>query len=221
MTMLGRLLAERVLGRPRVLSRAPGRPRAVALTFDDGPSEWTGAIAAALEAHDCRGTFFLLGSAVRERPDVVAALAAGGHELGNHLWTHADPERQSRADLRAEIDRTAAAIGAAAGATPRLVRPPYCGAPHAVARAAQGGRTRFVVLRSVDPADWSSDSAAQIAERVLAKAGPGDIVCLHDGIAPNNSGTDSRAATAEAVALLVPALLERDLRPVTVSELLA
>ena len=219
--MLGRVLAERLLGRPRVLRRAPGRPAAVALTFDDGPSEWTCAIAEALEAHGCRGTFFLLGSAAHEYPEIVVALAAGGHELGNHLYSHADPERQSRSDIRAEIDRAAAAIGAAAGATPRLVRPPYCGAPHAVARAAQGGRTRFVVLRSVDPADWSSGSAAEITERVLTKAGPGDIICLHDGVAPNNSGTDSRAATAEAVALLVPALLERDLRPVTVSELLA
>ena len=221
MTMIARVLAERLLGRPRVVTRAAGRPPAIALTFDDGPSQWTGAIAAALEAHGCRGTFFLLGSAVRERPEVVAALAAGGHELGNHLWSHGVPERQSRAELRAEIDRAAAAIGAAAGSTPALVRPPYCGAPHAVARAAQGGRTRLVVLRSVDPADWSSDSAPQIAERVLEQAGPGDIVCLHDGIAPNNSGTDSRAATAEAVALLVPALLARGLRPVTVSELLA
>ena len=219
--MLGRVLAERLLGRPRVVRRAPGRPRAVALTFDDGPSQWTGEIAAALEQHGCRGTFFLLGSAVRERPDVVAELAAAGHELGNHLYSHGDPERQSRAELRGEIDRAGAAIGAAAGSTPRLVRPPYCGAPLAVARAAQGSRTRLVVLRSVDPADWKSDSGAQIAERVLAQAGPGDIVCLHDGVAPNNSGTDTRAATAAAVALLVPALLERDLRPVTVSELLA
>jgi peptidoglycan/xylan/chitin deacetylase (PgdA/CDA1 family) len=219
--MLGRVLAERLVGRPRVVRRAPGQPRAVALTFDDGPSQWTGEIAAALERHGCRGTFFLLGSAVRERPEVVAALAAAGHELGNHLYTHGDPERQSRAQLRAEIDRAAAAIGAAAGSTPRLVRPPYCGAPSAVARAAQGSRTRWVVLRSVDPADWSSESAAQIAERVLEQVGPGDIVCLHDGIAPNNSGTDARAATAEAVALLVPALLERNLRPLTVTELLA
>jgi peptidoglycan/xylan/chitin deacetylase (PgdA/CDA1 family) len=56
---------------------------------------------------------------------------------------------------------------------------------------------------------------------VLATVGAGDIVCLHDGIAPGNRGTSSRAPTAEAVGRLVPALLERGLRPVTVSELLA
>jgi peptidoglycan/xylan/chitin deacetylase (PgdA/CDA1 family) len=217
-----RSLGDRLLRVPRVVKRAPGRPSAVALTFDDGPSPWSAQIAAALEAHDCRGTFFLLGEAVEREPEAVAALVRAGHELGNHLWSHADPERQSRAELRAEIERTAAAIGAAAGAAPpRLVRPPYCGAPHAVARAMRGARGTLVVLRSVDPADWSTDRADEIVERVLAKVGPGDIVCLHDGVAPHNTGTDTRAATAAAVAQLVPALLARDLRPVTVSELLA
>src|SRR5215213_1710392 len=104
--------------------RARGTPPAVALTFDDGPSQWTAEIAAALEAHDCRGTFFLLGSLIAGRPAVVAALAA------------ADPERQSRSVLRAEIEVTADVIHAAAGVRPTLVRPPYCGAPGAVARAA-------------------------------------------------------------------------------------
>jgi peptidoglycan/xylan/chitin deacetylase (PgdA/CDA1 family) len=220
-TISARALAASLLRRPRVVTRATGRPSAIALTFDDGPSPWTAAIAAALEAHGCRGTFFLLGSAVQQRPEVVAALAAAGHELGNHLWSHADPLRLSRAAIRAEIDRAAAAIGAAAGAPPLLLRPPYCGAPRAVARAAQGGAARLVVLRSVDPADWSTDSAAEIVERVLSRAQPGDIVCLHDGVAPTNTGTDTRAATVAAVTQLVPALLQRGLRPVTVSELLA
>jgi len=214
-------IVARLLRLPRVVKRAAGRPPAIALTFDDGPSPWTAPIAAALEQHGCRGTFFVLGSAVEQHPEALAALAAAGHELGNHLWTHADPERQSRAAIGAEISRTADAIEAATGARPRLVRPPYCGAPHAVARAARGGGASVVVLRSIDPADWSTGSADEIVEHVLSRAQPGDIVCLHDGIAPRNTGTDSRAATVAAVTQLVPALLERDLRPVTVSELLA
>jgi peptidoglycan/xylan/chitin deacetylase (PgdA/CDA1 family) len=222
LTALARSLGDRLLRVPRVVKRAPGRPAAVALTFDDGPSAWTAQIAAALEAHDCRGTFFLLGEAVEREPEAVAALVRAGHEIGNHLWSHADPEHQSRAELRGEIERTAAAIGAAAGAAPpRLVRPPYCGAPREVARAAGREAGTLVVLRSVDPADWSTDRPEEIVERVLSQVGPGDIVCLHDGVAPRNTGTDTRAATAAAVAQLVPALLARDLRPVTVSELLA
>jgi peptidoglycan-N-acetylglucosamine deacetylase len=216
-----RALARRVLRRPLIVHRASGQPPAVALTFDDGPSEWTAGVAQALEEHACRGTFFLLGVSLDGRSDTVRALVAAGHELGNHLWSHTDPATQSRAELRDEIDRTAAAIADVSGVSPRLVRPPYCGAPREVASAASGGRASHVVLRSVDPADWSLDSADEIVERVLEVVRAGDIVCLHDGISPGNSGTGSREPTAAAVARLVPALLERDLRPVTVSELLA
>lgn len=208
-----------LLGRPRIVYRAAGRPRAVALTFDDGPSLWTARIAGALEAHGCRGTFFVLGAAAEHDRDRVAALAAAGHELGNHLYSHTDPERQSVQVLRAEIDRTGALIGDASGARPSLVRPPYCGAPRKVARAA-GRRASTIVMRSVDPADWQLESADEIVGRVLGAVGPGDIVCLHDGMPADGGGTRTRTPTAEAVERLVPALLERDLRPVTVSELL-
>jgi peptidoglycan/xylan/chitin deacetylase (PgdA/CDA1 family) len=216
-----RALGRRLAGRPRIVYRADERPAAIALTFDDGPSDWTAEIAAALEAQGCLGTFFLLGAAVEQRPEAVAALAAAGHELGNHLWSHADPLQQSRAEIRAEIDRTAAAIRDAAGASPVLVRPPFCNAPRGVARAAGRGGAALVVMRSVDPADWSAGSPEQIVERVMSAAGPGDIVCLHDGVAPRNRGTDTRDATVTAVTQLVPALLDRGLQPVTVSELLA
>jgi peptidoglycan/xylan/chitin deacetylase (PgdA/CDA1 family) len=209
------------LRRPKIVYRASGRPPEVALTFDDGPSEWTGAVARGLETHGCRGTFFLLGSAVESAPGAVSELAAAGHELGNHLWSHSHPGEQSRGELRAEIARTAAAIGRVTGVEPGLVRPPYCEAPRAVARAVGRGRPTLVVLRSVDPADWRAVSAQEIVEGVLSAVGPGDIVCMHDGVAPRNRGTDTRSATATAVAELVPELIRRGLRPVTVSELLA
>ena len=221
MSPSARALARTLLRRPPVIYRASGRPPAVALTFDDGPSPWTAEIAAALEGHGCLGTFFLLGAAVEQRPEDVARLARAGHEVGNHMWTHADPMAQSRAAIRAEARRTSAAIASAGGAAPALLRPPYCGAPGRVARATSRGDVRRVVLRSVDPADWKATTAEEIVERVLAAAAPGDIVCLHDGIAPANKGTSTRAPTAAAVRMLVPELLARDLRPVTVSELLA
>jgi peptidoglycan/xylan/chitin deacetylase (PgdA/CDA1 family) len=216
-----RTIALRLLRRPPIVYRAPGNAAQVALTFDDGPSAWTAEVAAALEAHGCLGTFFLRGAAVEERPETVAALAEAGHELGNHLWSHSDPERQSVAALRDEIDRTQAAIRTAAGTSPAFVRPPYCGAPGKVALAAGRSDVALVVLRSVDPADWRLDSAEEIAQRVLDVIVAGDIVCLHDGTSPSGTGTPTRAPTVAAVAQLVPALRDRGLQPVTVSRLLA
>lgn len=192
----------------------------VALTFDDGPGPWTAEIAGTLEEHECRGTFFVLGASVEREPGIVRALAEAGHELGNHLWSHADPARQGRRAIRAELLRTAAAVRNAVGAEPTLVRPPYCGAPGRVATAASWTGVTHVVLRSVDPADWRATDPDDVAEEVLAKIEPGGIVCLHDGVSPGNSGTPTREVTAAAVRLLVPALLDRGLRPVTVSELL-
>ncbi len=215
------VVERRLLREPAIIYRANSSQAGVALTFDDGPSPWTAGIATALEAHGCRGTFFLLGQAVEAQAETVTALAAAGHELGSHLWSHTDPLKQRRAILRQEIDRTADAIQQVTGTRPVLVRPPYCGAPQRLARAARRGRADLVVIRSVDPGDWRAESSEEIVDRVLSRIGPGDIVCMHDGVAPGNRGTSDRRATAAAVSHLVPALLERGLRPMTVSELVS
>ncbi|HET8862116.1 MAG TPA: polysaccharide deacetylase family protein [Solirubrobacterales bacterium] len=210
-----------MIGRPRIVSRGGEQRDEIALTFDDGPSAWTMEIAAIFERHGCHTTFFLRGPAVEERPEEVAALAAGGHELGNHLWSHSNSETLSRDELRAELSRTANAIQAAGGGCPSLIRPPYLRGPEKVADAATGCGVSAIVLGSMGIPDWIASSADEIVEPVLTAAAPGDIVCLHDGVSPDRPDTDTRAPTAEAARQLVPALLERGLRPVTVSLLLA
>ena len=207
------------LRRPRPVYHGRRDRAAVALTFDDGPSRWTAAVAGALERHGCRGTFFLLGVSLEEDPETAAALAAAGHELGNHLYSHHDPAELTDHEVLSELARTDALLHGATGSEPRLVRPPYCSDPKRVARIA--GRQRPVVLRTVDPADWRTEDPAAIVAAVLDAAAAGDIVLLHDGVPPVNRGTPSREATVAAVEELVPALIGRGLRPVTVSELLA
>lgn len=206
---------------PPLVSRGPGERPEIALTFDDGPSRWTAEIAGVFERHGCHATFFLRGRAVEERPEAVAALAAAGHELGNHLWSHSDSTMLSRDELRAELEGTADAVEGAGGPRPDLVRPPYFKGPENVAEAATGCGVRAVILRSIAVDDWNAGSAAEIFDPVMERAGPGDIVCLHDGISSDKRDTDSREPTVAAVKRLVPALLERGLRPVTVSQLLS
>ena len=209
------------MDRPPLVSRGSGERSEIALTFDDGPGRWTSQIAGTLEEHGCNATFFLRGPAVEELPARVAALAAAGHELGNHLWSHSDSATLSREELREELRRTADAVEAAGGRRPDLVRPPYFKGPENVAEAAAGCGVRAVILRSIAVSDWSAGSAEEIYDPVIERAGPGDIVCLHDGISSDKRDTDSREPTAEAVRRLLPALLERGLRPVTVSQLLS
>jgi len=209
-----------VRGAPRIVHRGSGERPEIALTFDDGPSGWTMAIASAFERRKCRATFFLRGAAVAEREEAVAAVAAAGHELGNHLWSHADASTQSQAELREEIERTAEAIEATGAPRPALVRPPFFSAPRAVAEAAAGTGVSAVVMRSIGSSDWEAEWAEQVLVPVLANAQPGDIVCMHDGVSPGEDDGASRQPTVEAVARLVPGLLKLGLRPVTVSQLL-
>jgi peptidoglycan/xylan/chitin deacetylase (PgdA/CDA1 family) len=78
---------------------APGA-RALALTFDDGPNDpWTARLLDVLARHEVRATFFMIGRYVREQPAIARAVAAAGHEIGNHTFSHFFVHRSVRAGL--------------------------------------------------------------------------------------------------------------------------
>jgi peptidoglycan/xylan/chitin deacetylase (PgdA/CDA1 family) len=184
----------------------------LALTFDDGPSEYTDAIVDLLGEHGGHGTFFVLGEALERDEQRAARLrraSAAGHEIGNHTYSH--PHLGELADdaVLAELARAATMIAEHTGSEPRLVRCPY---GEDEARVARLGGFDAVVGWSVDPEDWSDPDPAEIVSRVLAGAAPGGIVVLHDG--------DGRANTVTALRTLVPALVADGFELVTVSDLL-
>jgi peptidoglycan/xylan/chitin deacetylase (PgdA/CDA1 family) len=202
-------------------ARPTVRSRVVALTFDDGPSIWTPPILDLLQEHDARATFFVLGSSVPGKEDVLRRTLAEGHEIGNHTANHLDPAAVSDGALVEQIRRGADVIEAACGHRPRLARPPYGGAPDRFAAAARQAGAGLTVLWSIDPADWDKADSAPIVERVLRELRPGAIVDLHDGIPEDSSGAPSRQATVDAVADILRELGARGYRAVTVSELIA
>jgi peptidoglycan/xylan/chitin deacetylase (PgdA/CDA1 family) len=202
--------------------RGPGTPRAVALTFDDGPSEWTPPILDAFARHGGVGTFFVLGVAIAGREDVLRRVVAEGHELGNHAYSHTDPAALGDEALLDEIDRTTALVEGAAGARPRLFRPPYAAYDTRVARVARSAGLTPTVLRSIDPADWREADAGLIVSRVLDSLRPGAIVCLHDALPPTEpKGSPDRCPTVAAVPAILDGLAARGYAAVTVSQLLA
>jgi peptidoglycan/xylan/chitin deacetylase (PgdA/CDA1 family) len=199
----------------------PAGRQAIALTFDDGPSEWTPAILDLLRDANAQATFFVVGEAVEGREEILRRIVDEGHELGNHTYSHLDPTTLDDDALRVELVRTAERIRSATGVSPASVRPPYCADPWRVAQIADEAGCGRTILRSVDPADWRNADAALVAHHVIDQAAPGAIVCLHDGVPRTNRGVSGRQHTVDAVALILAALADRGFEVVTVSKLLA
>lgn len=190
--------------------------KAVALTFDDGPSEGTPEILEILAEHDIRATFFTCGANVRRLPAIVREMIARGHEIGNHTDTHPNLCFSSAGTIRGEFARAQAVIEDVAGVAPRLMRPPF-GVRWFGFRKAQHDLQLLGVMWTVIGKDWKLDGPA-VAARLLRGARNGAILCLHDG-RELRPGPDIRS-TAEALRRAIPELLERGYRFETVSEIL-
>ena len=108
---------------PTVVWRLAHDRPAVAMTFDDGPSQWTNDILDVLAHHSAKATFFILGSSIRGRERELQRAVADGHELGNHLFSHQDVRRLHARVIGAEL-RSTSAIVAAATEAPSPAGPP-------------------------------------------------------------------------------------------------
>ncbi len=180
----------------------------VALTFDDGPhGAYTDAILNTLSKYGVKATFFMLGTQVDAYPAVAGRVAAAGHEIGSHTYMHPNLSKCSASRVQSELSKTKDAIMRATGKVPTLLRPPY-GNHTATVRSLAGVP---LVLWNVDTEDWKSKSADAIVQHVLSHTWDGAVILLHD----------IYGSTAEAVEKIVPALLARGVRLVTVSELAA
>jgi peptidoglycan/xylan/chitin deacetylase (PgdA/CDA1 family) len=194
----------------------------VALTFDDGPSEWTGAVLELLAGHDSRGTFFLIGEEIctRERERTLSRIIAAGGEVGNHTYTHpSDVADMSPHQLRDELRATTARIESVIQVTPRFWRAPHFSS-NLTARIVAAGLGLREAGASLIPADYRWP-AEQTAEFVLRSLRPGDIVDLHDG-RPRNEPVKSspdREATVRALSMILDGMQRRGLRSVPLSEL--
>ncbi len=190
-----------------------GCPR-VALTFDDGPHPvHTAPLLDALAELGAPATFFVVGQGVEANPELVARIAREGHELGNHTYRHRYlPLARSRSVER-ELRATDRAVARAAGVVPRVARPPWGGRSPRNVRVFQRLRKRLV-LWDVNSFDWKGKPAAEVAERVLARARSGSIILMHEA-------RDGGETTIEAVRMLVPALRARGFELVTVSNAIA
>ncbi len=213
----------------RTLTHGPANERVIALTYDDGPNPpYTAMILDVLEREHVHATFFVVGRAVQAYPELVRREVKDGDAIGNHSWDHSHLIVYPPSQVAQSIQRTDAAIYAAAGVHTRLLRPPFGSRDWIVMRAAQRLGYTVVMWSAPLARDWEYPSAAQIAQRVLRAAGDGSIIVLHDGNrgqlcgpAQLNSHVCDRSADIAATRIIVEELKKRGYRFVTIPELIS
>jgi peptidoglycan/xylan/chitin deacetylase (PgdA/CDA1 family) len=184
----------------------------VALTFDAGASSKpTPSLLDVLHKNGVKATFFLTGKWVEQNPGLVKRIAADGHEIGNHTYSHPDLRRLSDDEIGDQLSRTESLVQQAAGVgTKPYFRPPFGARDERVLRVAaeDGYQCVYWTVDSWD-AFKKGIQASEIDQRVLDRASGGSIVLMHCGSWP----------TVQALPEIIATLRARGYELVTVSEL--
>jgi peptidoglycan/xylan/chitin deacetylase (PgdA/CDA1 family) len=190
--------------------------KVVALTFDDGPdSRFTPMVLDILKKHEAQATFFVIGQRAQNHPQILKRIAAEGHEIGNHSFSHPDFNRIKKNDQLKEIKKTNNIIKELTGQTPRFLRPPGGYLSYDLITIAKQEKLLIGYWTyQQDSKDWHTRvKASTIANHVIRNVRPGQIIILHDGC-PNSM------ETARATDLIISRLKADGYRFVTLSELI-
>lgn len=184
---------------------APTPAGYIALTFDDSPNgKTTERLLDGLKERGAHATFFIIGQQIDGQEALLRRMAAEGHQVGNHTYTHRRLDN-SGAVGRHELERTEEALSAALGGSGYWIRPPWGFAGPETLREA----TTPLIHWSLDTEDWKVLNADQIAKTIIDNARDGDIVLLHD----------SYDTSVDAALAAIDALSARGFAFVTVEEL--
>jgi peptidoglycan/xylan/chitin deacetylase (PgdA/CDA1 family) len=202
----------------RAFTGLPRGRKQIALTYDDGPNDpHTLRLLDVLARHDVRATFFMIGRYVQQRPDIVRAVAAAGHVIGNHTMTHPLLIFESAAQTRTELVDCRTALTDAVGEHSNLFRPPFGGRRPATLRIARELGLE-PIMWNVTGYDWNAPPAAQIEKKVAKQIRGGDVILLHDG-GHKAMGAD-RSQTVIATDNLIRRYKDRGYEFVTVMEMM-
>ncbi len=176
-------------------------PMVIALTIDDGPSPiYTPQILTLLGRYGVVATFSMIGESVAAHPAIAREVAAAGHLIINHTWTHANLTELAPAAMADQISRASGAIEKATRTTPVMFRAPFGAWSPAV--LAQCRQMRLAPLDwSVDPRDWARPGVSAITTNIMRNTRSGSIILEHDG-------GGNRAQTVAALSYVLPRLLD-------------
>lgn len=185
----------------------------VALTFDDGPSEYTTQYLQILAQYNAHATFCELYGNIEAYPDASKAIIAAGNQIISHTKTHSELNSLTPADLQAELSDTFAKIQNTTGQKTTAVRPPYGTIDESIWLNSKGLMS-ISVLWTQDSRDWERPGVASIVSNALANIGPGSIILMHDG-------GGNRDQDLEALPQILQTLTAQGYKFVTLKDLLA
>ena len=191
----------------------------ICLTFDDGPNpDATPQILDALEQAGVKATFYLVGENVEKYPDLAARIVELGHEIGEHGYKHTHAWKTGPITTARDLWRGSRTLARYQSEDrPLSFRPPYGKLNVISVLYILLGRKK-VAFWNIDPRDYASQSADEISNEVLRKAGSGGVVLLHDG---RRHDSNDAGLTVQAVRSLLCECRERKLTIRTVGEVLA
>lgn len=177
----------------------------VALTFDDGPGQYTMQLLECLEENDARATFFMQGINAQQYPDEIRKMQEIGCELGNHSYDHPQLTSLSGDQIKEQFEKTSSIVEDACGSRPTVARTPYGAQDETV--LSYVGFPCF--MWNIDTLDWKTMDADSTYKTTMDSVTDGDIVLMHDIHQPS----------VEAALRIIPDLVEQGYKLVTVSEL--
>ncbi|UII57459.1 polysaccharide deacetylase family protein [Cytobacillus spongiae] len=171
-------------------------------------NEYLSDILATLKKHKVKVSFFLEGRWVQNNPELAKMIVDGGHEVGNHSFTHPDMQKISSARIREEIKKTNDVIEATTGKVSTWLAPPSGSYRDEVVQIAATEFKLGTVMWSVDTIDWRKPSPDELIQRVMSKVHNGALILMHP-----------TASTANALDQLIIQLKAKKLQISTVSDL--
>lgn len=156
------------------------RIKETALTFDDGPTEFTPKFLDLLKEHEVKATFFCIGRQIEKYPEIFQRIIAEGHTIGNHTFSHSNSTGfLSTFKMTEEIEKCDEVMMKVGNIKTDLYRPPFGVTNPNIAKAIRktGKKSIGWNVRSLDTI---IDNEKKIYQRVTKGLKKGSIILLHD-----------------------------------------
>ena len=156
------------------------KTKEVALTFDDGPTEFTPKFLDILKENDIKATFFCIGKQIEKYPETFKRIIEEGHTIGNHTFSHSNNTGfLSTSKMIEEIEKCNEVISKIGNIKTDLYRPPFGVTNPNIAKAIKNTNKKSIGW-NVRSLDTVIDDEKKIYKRITKNLKKGSIILLHD-----------------------------------------